>query len=291
MRHHRSSDDVLRAFWDGSHSVAGATGHHGLTPALEMLMDAPYPILEHDPEQEAFIEPSKVIKPEDVPEHCVLCFFSDIMKKTIQQKQAKTVVTNRWEDGPHPIYEIEHAQQRVAFFHPGIGAALSSSLLEEAIAFGCRKFIVCGGCGVLEQDIAMGELIIVTAAVRDEGVSYHYLPPDREVASDPIAISSLKAVLRDQDISYRMGKTWTTDAPYRETRARIAKRRREGCIVVEMEAASLIAVARHRGVVLGQILYAGDDLSGESWEPRGWQKHEEVREKLFWLSIEACLRL
>jgi uridine phosphorylase len=254
-------------------------------------VDAPYPILEHDPEEESYIEPSKVNKPRDIPEHCVLCFFKDIIDKTVREQQAKVVVANRWEDGPHPIYEMEHKHQRVAFYQPGIGAAFVAGLLEEAIAFGCRKFMVCGGCGVLEQGIALGELIVVTAAVRDEGTSYHYLPPAREVTADPAAIASLESILQDQGIPYRLGKTWTTDAAYRETRSRIARRKREGCIAVEMEAAALIAVARHRGVVLGQMLYAGDSLSGEAWDPREWQKHEEVRERLFWLSVEACLRL
>ena len=58
---------------------------------------------------------------------------------------------------------------------------LAAGLLEEMIAWGCRKFIACGGCGVLAQEIAVGHLILVTSAVRDEGVSYHYLPPAREV--------------------------------------------------------------------------------------------------------------
>jgi uridine phosphorylase len=254
-------------------------------------MDVPYPILEHDPEEEAYIEPSRVNKPRDTPEHCVLCFFRDTIDKVVREKQAKIVVDNRWEDGPHPIYEIEHKQRRVAFYHPGIGAPFAAGLLEEAIAFGCRKFMVCGGCGVLEQGIALGDLIVVTAAVRDEGVSYHYLPPAREVDVDPVAIASLESVLQDQGIFYRLGKTWTTDAAYRETRSRIARRRREGCITVEMEAAALIAVAQHRKVLLGQVLYAGDDLSGETWDPRGWQRYEEVRERLFWLSMDACLRL
>jgi uridine phosphorylase len=88
-----------------------------------------------------------------------------------------------------------------------------------------------------------------------------------------------------------VGKTWTTDAPYRETPARIAARRSEGCIAVEMEAASLLAVAQFRGVVLGQVLYGGDDLSGGEWDDRSWQSRRDVREQLFWLAAEACLGL
>jgi uridine phosphorylase len=253
--------------------------------------DAIYPILEYDPAHEAFIEPSRVIEPRDVPEHCVLCFFRDVLEKVIEERDARIVAHNRWEDGPHPLYEIEHAHQRLAFLHPGIGGPLASSLLEEVIGLGCRKFIACGGCGTLEPEIPLGSLIVVAAAVRDEGVSYHYLPPAREVAAHKLGIDALETTIRSRGVRYRLGKTWTTAAPYRETPARIAKRRSEGCITVEMEAASLMAVAEHRDVILGQVLYGGDDLSGEIWDHREWQKQEEIREKLFWMAADACLSL
>jgi uridine phosphorylase len=189
------------------------------------------------------------------------------------------------------MYEITHNGQRLAFYHPGVGAPLAAGLLEEAIAYGCRKFIVCGGCGVLEKDMAVGHLIVVSGAVRDEGVSYHYLPPSREVPAHEAGVAALEATLRQRGVPYRAGKTWTTDAPYRETPAKIAARKDEGCIVVEMEAASLLAVAQFRGVVLGQVLYGGDDLSGSAWDHRGWQSRRAVRQNLFWLAAEACLRL
>ena len=248
-----------------------------------------YPLLEHDFDTEAKIEPSRVIQPRDVPEVCVITFFREVLEKVVEQKQARVVVPNRWEDGPHPIYEMEHNGQRIAFYHPGVGAALSAALLEEAIAFGCRKFVVVGGAGVLEKGLDVGKLILVSAAVRDEGTSYHYLPPAREVAANPIALRTLESVLDRKEIPYHKAKTWTTDAPYRETPAMIAARRTEGCFTVEMEAAALMAVAQFRNVLLGQILYAGDDLSGDEWNNRGWQSRKEIRESLFWLAVEAGL--
>ena len=251
---------------------------------------APYPILEFDPTREALIEPSHLIKPRDMPEHCVICFFQEVIDRIVEEHQATIALTLRSEAGPHPIYEIVHNDRRLAFFHPSVGAPLAAGLLEEVIAAGCRKFIVCGGCGVLE-DIAVGHLIVVSAAVRDEGVSYHYLPPGREVQAQPAAVTALEAALRQHEVPYRVGKTWTTDALYRETPDKIAARKDEGCLVVEMEAASLLAVAQFRGVVLGQVLYGGDDLSGGEWDHRRWQSRRDVRENLFWLAAEACLRL
>lgn len=250
-----------------------------------------YPILEFDPTPEAFIEPSKVIRARDLPEHCVICFFKEVIDKVVAEYNAKVVVENRWEDGPHCVYEISYRDRRLAFFHPGVGAPVAAGLLEEVIAFGCRKFIACGGCGVLEKDIAVGHIVVVSGAVRDEGVSYHYLPPGREVIANETGVNALTKTLHARGVPYRIGKTWTTDAPYRETLNKIIQRKKDGCLVVEMESAALIAVAQFRNVVFGQALYGGDDLSGLEWDNREWQSRSEVRESLFWLCADACLTL
>lgn len=250
-----------------------------------------FPILEFDATPEAFIEPSKIIRARDLPEHCVISFFKEVIDKVIAEHNAKVVVENRWEDGPHSIYEISYHGQRLAFFHPGVGASIAAGLLEEAIAFGCRKFIACGGCGVLEPEIAVGHLVVVSGAVRDEGVSYHYLPPGREVIADERGVNALVKGLNERGVPYRVGKTWTTDAPYRETVKKIARRKEEGCLVVEMESAALMAVAQFRGAIFGQALYGGDDLSGAEWDHREWQARSDIRESLFWLCADACLTL
>jgi len=250
-----------------------------------------YPILEFDPSREALIEPSKVIKPRDVPEHCVICFFKEVIDKVASDHAAKVAAKARWEDGPHAFYEIGFKDRRLAFYHPGIGAPLASGLLEDAIAFGCRKFIACGGAGVLNKEIAVGHLIVVSSAIRDEGTSYHYLLPAREVIADETGVKALTKTLEGHGVPHLTGKTWTTDAPYRETPARIARRREEGCLTVEMESAGLMAVAQFRGVTFGQVLYGGDDLSGAEWDNRAWQSRKDIRENLFWLSAEACLTL
>ncbi len=65
----------------------------------------------------------------------------------------------------------------------------------------------------------------------------------------------------------------------------------EGCLTVEMEAAAFFAVARFRGVSFGQMLYAGDDLSGAAWDPRGWPHHAEGRALLLHLAAEAVLAI
>jgi uridine phosphorylase len=250
-----------------------------------------FPILEFDPAREALLDPSKYIQAGNPPEHCVICFFQEVIDKVIQEHGASVVRENHSEIGPHPVYEIDYQGQRLAFFHPGVGAPLAAALLEEVIAFGCRKFIVCGGAGVLNRDMAVGHLVVVSAAVRDEGVSYHYLPPEREVTAHANGVNALVSLLGSRGVPHVVGKTWTTDAIYRETAQKINARRAEGCLTVEMEAASLMAVAQFRDVVLGQILYGGDDLSGTEWDNRDWQTRTSIRESLFWLCADACLTL
>jgi uridine phosphorylase len=250
-----------------------------------------YPILEYDPSPTALIEPSRLVQPRDVPQHCVICFFREVIEKVVAERNASTLVTNAWEDGPHPLYEIEHRGQRLAILHPGVGAPMAAGLLEETIALGCRAFIACGGCGVLRKDIAVGHLIVVAAALRDEGTSYHYLPPGREVAANDVAVQALVKTLGESGLPYITGKTWTTDAPYRETAGKVARRRDEGCLTVEMEASAMMAVARFRGVTFGQVLYGGDDVSGAEWDNRSWQSRRDIRENLFWLCADACLTM
>jgi uridine phosphorylase len=170
--------------------------------------------------------------------------FDPAREDVAARSEPRILPENRWEDGPRPLYEVVHSGRRLGFFHPGVGAPLAAGLLEEVIACGCTKFISCGGCGVLERDVPVGRLVVVTSAVRDEGVSYHYLPAAREVAADPEAAEALESTLRTQEVPYRRAKTWTADAPYRETRDKIAARKEEACLTVEMESAAMMAVAR-----------------------------------------------
>jgi len=250
-----------------------------------------FPILEHDPTQKALLEPTELINPIDISERCVICFFQDVIDGLLDAGKAVRVHACRSEMGEHPIYEMEVDEQRIAVFHPGVGAPLAAGLLEEVIALGCSKFIVCGGAGTLKSEFDVGHIVVPVSAVRDEGTSYHYLPPAREVEASSEAVSAIDRTLERHRVPHVKGKTWTTDGIYRETPDKIELRRGEGCLTVEMEAAAFFAVARFRGVTLGQMLYSADDVGGEEWDHRDWVDRSSVREKLFWLAVEACLEL
>jgi uridine phosphorylase len=249
------------------------------------------PILEFDPSPTAVIEPTEHIDPTDIPRRAVLCFFQDVIARAVEEFDGREIDEVASEIGLVPVYELSLDGSRLALVHPGVGAPLAAAFLEELIARGVSAVIACGGAGILVPDVALGHVIVPTSAVRDEGTSYHYLPASREVAPTGDAVAVIVETLRRHDVAYVEGKTWTTDAIYRETRATLERRVQEGCLTVEMEAAAFFAVARFRGISFGQLLYAGDDLSGDVWDPRGWDDHESGRMHLFRLAAEAALEL
>lgn len=105
------------------------------------------------------------------------------------------------------------------------------------------------------------------------------------------ALKSIEDVLTDQNVNYVLGKTWTTSSFYRETTEKVKLRREEGCLTVEMESASFFAVAGFRGLEFAQILYGGDDVSGEFWDKRNWANRKPIREDIFWLAVKAALNI
>ncbi len=256
-----------------------------------MSPESIYPIIDFDDDPTAIIEPSKHIKPMDVPEHCVICFFREVIDRIVNDRSASVIYSMRSENGVHPVYEIEYREKRLAFFYPSVGAPLSAGLMEEAIALGIKHFIACGGCGVLDETLAVGHILVPTAAIRDEGTSYHYIAPSEEMHAQRQALFAIEATLKKANLPYTLTKTWTTDGFYRETRKKAAKYRAKGCLTVEMEAAAFMAVAKFRGVDFGQILYGGDVVKVDSWDHRGWNDRGEIRENLFWLAADACLML
>jgi uridine phosphorylase len=244
-----------------------------------------YPILEFDPTRKAILEPGELIEQMEIPEYCVICFFQDVITGLLETGKISRIAESKSEMAVHPTYRLN--DQPVVLFHPGVGAPLAVALLEEAIARGCNKFIVCGGCGVLDKEIAVGHLIVPASAIRDEGTSYHYKEPGQEAEPHPAALEAIRKVLDAHAVPYLTGKTWTTDAFYRETPDKVLARKAQGCLTVEMEAASFFAAAEFRNVILGQILYGGDAVIPGEWDGREWVHRSSTREELFWLAVEA----
>jgi len=252
-----------------------------------MLSESSFPILEFDSDRLAKLRPGSIVKRVPESKACVITFFKEVIRKKLETGELEQIGTSPTETVDIPVYETKYNGCPVGLVVGFVGAAGSAALLEELIASGFEKFVVCGGAGVLKKDIQVGHLILPYAAVRDEGVSYHYIEPSREIECNPAAVKAIEEILRREKIPYIKAKTWTTDAIFRETDAKIAKRVSEGCVTVEMEAAAFFAVSKFRNVLLGQILYGGDDLSGIEWNKRAWVSREQIRSNL----VDLCLKI
>ena len=250
------------------------------------------PILEFDPAKSAVINPEYVVeKSADMPEGIVICFFAEAIEMILARYPHKQVGLMKAESLRMPVYALDYHGKQVGLVQAGVGAPVAAMQIEELTAMGGKKYLGCGSCGVLRQDIVVGHLIIPTAAVRDDGASYHYAAPSREMFADESAVKSIEATLDRLKVPYIEGKTWTTDAFYRETPDKVERRKSEGCLCVEMEAATYMAVAQFRGVKFGQILYAGDNLGGEEWDSRSFYEQHDVRARLLDVALETCLEM
>jgi uridine phosphorylase len=159
----------------------------------------------------------------------------------------------------------------------GIGAPAAAARLEELIALGATRFLSIGMAGGLQADLAIGDLVLCDRAVRDEGVSHHYLPAARWALPDPGLTEELGAALESTGRPVARGGAWTIDTPYRETPAEIAHYRDDGVLCVEMEAAALFSVAGYRGVAIASAFAISDSLA-EGWEPA--LLHDETHDAL-----------
>lgn len=226
-----------------------------------------------------------------VPKVAVLCFFNELLEQLASEGVLTPVYTLRSEIGQNPVYELSDEAGSVAVVHPGVGAPLAAAFVEEMTALGVTTFVAVGGAGALVEELALGHVMIVASALRDEGTSFHYAPPSRIIDADQLGVRVLASTLEELEVPYYLGRAWTTDAIFRETRGRVQRRIDEGCTMVDMESSAFIAVARFRHLRFAQLLYAGDSLAGDEWDSRHWDRARGTREHLFHVAVRAALAL
>jgi len=243
-----------------------------------------------DDKSEAIISPQQMVKKvKGFPKVAVVAFGEKFITALCENYEAKrydfleACITI-------PIYKVNYKGKDIAVYCSTLGGPAAGGLLEEMIAKGCEKFVFFGSCGVLAHNIAANALIVPTAAYRDEGTSYHYVAPNDYIGI-PTA-DKLAAIFEEHNIPYAKGKTWTTDALYRETVNNMEKRKQEGCIAVEMECASIMAVAQLRNVSVYQFLFAADSLAETVWDCRTLGNLENnTREKYLKIALEVAARI
>lgn len=237
---------------------------------------------EFDEDKEAVINPKDIIERDDnFPKIAVGTFSYQLMEELANFDGINVIGYVNSANGKSPIYEIDYEGKKIAIFKAWVGAPACTGVVEEMIAYGATRIVLFGTCGVLQKEIVDGKIIIPTTAIRDEGTSYHYAPASDEINLEADSINTMISVLEESGYSYILGKTWTTDAFYRETREKVERRKEAGAICVEMECAAITAVTKFRNVKFAQFLYTADNLDAPKWEPplmreRGVSQKEQM---------------
>lgn len=197
----------------------------------------------------------------------IATFSYEIENYVVNTFNAKEINEFRCCNGRHPIFVFEYNGKRFGFYKTLLGAPASVGMLEDIITmFDCDKFVVFGSAGILDKN-CRGKAVVPTFAYRDEGTSYHYAK-----AEDYIKLENAEIVekfMQKYEIPFVKGKTWTTDAFYRETKNNLDKRQKDGCVAVDMECSAMQACAKFRGIHLYYFFLSGDLLDSPEWDEKG----------------------
>ncbi len=250
-----------------------------------MIENKEFPILEYDTNPSAKINPENLTAGEKWPaDKMIITFFPEALKKLLEENKIEKCYYIGGENA-FDIYRFVDSPD-IWIVLGQVGCPACGGNLDLFNGFGINKVMFCGGGGVLDRNIKVGEFLVVEGAIRDEGFSYHYLPAGRVVNSNPKTVKRITDYLDEKGFDYIKGLCWTTDALLRETADKIELRKTEGAKIVEMEQAGNLAVAQFRGFDYGAIIYGGDDVASDEWDNRGWGQRYGIRYNLLMLCKE-----
>jgi len=217
-------------------------------------------------ESQAIITPKDFISSSPVPETFVLFFFSSSFQNSLKEKK-------KWPGVPPDYYQFNN----IGIKRLPMGAAMSALTLELLIESGAKKFIVIGTACSLKENLIPSTPVLITSAIREEGVSYHYLPYSRLIQNTSSQDKALQQFLNIPDV-----QSYTTSAFFRETEEKILNVMHEGSSIIEMEAASLMAVAKFRKVNLSIIAFISDSIINLKWKQhkRDYKKESQMIDKI-----------
>ena len=219
---------------------------------------------------------------------CIIFFPRSFEKCKEIYKKCKKIYEFKSASTISPVYLYDN---KVLIALCPLGGPACANLVEELDFVGIKKFIACGSCGCIVDNIDIDNLFFIpTSAIRDEGVSYHYIPASRYIETNSVVNKALAEAMEKAKQPYITGRTWTIDALYRETPNRTKRRVEEGAVGVEMECASLAAVAQYNRLLFGTLLYFTDTVAKGSWKWRRYDK-VQIRTQLLKICIDAIMSL
>lgn len=148
----------------------------------------------------------------------------------------------------------------------GGGAPIVAELAEELVVMGLKKMILMTWGGALQPELEPGDIVVCDRAIRDEGTSHHYLAPEKYVGANASMVDDLARAIRFRGAKCSIGASWTTDAPYRETRVEVERYQNEGVKVVEMESSGLFTIGRVRNIPTASVIIVMDSLATFQWQ-------------------------
>ena len=195
------------------------------------------------------------------PETVILCLYKGVMKY-FPLKYASQRVTGFLGD----LYLLKKTNGKIGVMgNFGIGSPVVANLAEEMIAWGPRRIVLLSLAGGLQPDLNPADVVICNRAVRDEGTSYHYLPAGKYIDASLKFVTDLSLAFKKNNLLSTIGGTWSTDAPYRESREEAMEYQSEGILAVDMESSALFTVGQVRGVETASVFVIGDSLAKPQW--------------------------
>jgi len=165
------------------------------------------------------------------------------------------------------VFSVKKTKGNVAVLTSfGGGSPMVMELAEELAVMGAKRMILMTWGGILQTDIRPGAIVVCNRAIRDEGASHHYLPPAKYIDADGALVKDLVDAIQTRRAKCTVGTTWTTDAPYRETREEVLQYQSEGVKTVEMESAGLFTVGQVRAVQTASAVIGMDSLATLRWQ-------------------------
>mgnify|MGYP000502708826 CR=1 FL=1 len=224
----------------------------------------------YDPDSESLLLPEKLVPSLtvgglnrhllNVKEKVLLLFLKRDLKRVVKFGDGKLHLA--WK----PYREVYQCENFTAVLSP-FGAPNAVALAEELYAFGGRVFLAFGYCGALSPELRGGDLFLPQMALREEGTSYHYLPPEERAEGSEELIDFLYDFFQKKGFSVKKGTIWTTDAIYRETKKKIEKYSSEGCMAVDMETSAMFCWGKVKKVQVASLLMVSDGFVDGKWLP------------------------
>ena len=192
--------------------------------------------------REARRQKSAPVQP--VPDVCVLDPDGDIVRRL--KADGRTRNHDGWVCYHTDLYVFDEGALTFGVVGCAVGSSFAVLVAEQLFASGCKLLISVTSSGQILPLQTPPYFIMIDRALRDEGTSYHYMPPADYSNAPEALMSALEGAFDQVGLTVLRGATWTTDAPFRETGDAIASMRERKILAVEMEAAALYAFARAR---------------------------------------------